>query len=79
MAASSVSGLLTVQQVAKRYNIGRRTVWRWEAQGRIPRGVRIGHLVVRWRARDIEKHVASLFPSKPASPPRKVSRRRAKR
>src|SRR5438132_13259 len=39
MAASLVSGLLTVQQVAKRYGIGRRTVWRWEATGRIPRSL----------------------------------------
>ena len=79
MAASLVSGLLTVQQVAKRYGIGRRTVWRWEATGRIPRGVRLGHLTVRWRAEDIEQHLASLVPSKPAPRPRKVSRRRAKR
>jgi len=77
--ASRVSGLLTADQVAKCYGTSRRTVWRWEAEGRIPRGIRLGHLVVRWRAKDIQKHLAALVPGKPAPRPRAASRRRAKR
>jgi excisionase family DNA binding protein len=52
--------LLTINQVAKRFGVGVRTVWRWEAIGRIPRGLRVTHGTVRWREEDIDKHLASL-------------------
>jgi len=57
--------LLTVQQVAKYYGVAQRTIWRWEALGQIPRGVRLTRNTVRWREDDIERHVASLVPGKP--------------
>jgi prophage regulatory protein len=59
-ALSGTSRLLTVQQVARRYGVTSRTVWRWEALGRIPRGLRLTSTTVRWREEDIERHVASL-------------------
>jgi predicted DNA-binding transcriptional regulator AlpA len=52
--------LLTVQQVARHYGVKSRTVWRWEALGRIPRGLRFTRGTVRWRQDEIERHVAAL-------------------
>jgi prophage regulatory protein len=57
---SSISRLLTIQQVARRFGVAVRTIWRWEANGQIPRGVRLTRGTVRWREQDIERHVASL-------------------
>jgi excisionase family DNA binding protein len=58
--------LLTIQQVARRYGVAIRTIRRWEAQGQIPRGVRVTRGTVRWREADIERHLASLVPVTPA-------------
>jgi predicted DNA-binding transcriptional regulator AlpA len=52
--------LLTVQQVAKHFGVAERTVWRWEALGTFPRGLRLTRNTVRWREEEIERHVASL-------------------
>jgi predicted DNA-binding transcriptional regulator AlpA len=52
--------LLTIQQVAGRYGVAVRTIWRWEAQGQCPRGIRVTRGTVRWREDDIEEHVAAL-------------------
>jgi predicted DNA-binding transcriptional regulator AlpA len=52
--------LLTIDQVASRYGVAARTIWRWEALGHIPRAVRMTRATVRWRADDIEKHLLSL-------------------
>ena len=57
---SARPGLLTAQQVARRYEIGLRTVWRWEALGKIPRGLRLTRRIVRWREEEIARHLASL-------------------
>jgi predicted DNA-binding transcriptional regulator AlpA len=54
--------LLNVQQVARQYGITARTVWRWEASGQMPRGLRLTPRTVRWRKQDIEQHIATLAP-----------------
>jgi predicted DNA-binding transcriptional regulator AlpA len=51
--------LLSIKQVARRYGVARSTVWRWEATGLIPRGLRISRGTVRWVATEIENHLAS--------------------
>jgi predicted DNA-binding transcriptional regulator AlpA len=51
--------LLSIKQVARRYGVARSTVWRWEATGLIPRGLRISRGTVRWLAAEIENHLAS--------------------
>jgi len=60
MSDQPIIRLLTIQQVAKRYGVAARTIWRWEALGQCPRGVRLTRGTVRWREDDIERHVASL-------------------
>ena len=52
--------LLRVEQVAERLSVARRTVWRWLAQGRLPPPLRLSPGCVRWRAADIEAHLARL-------------------
>jgi prophage regulatory protein len=61
----TAGGLLTVQQVAKRYGINTRSVWRWEQRGWLPRAVRLGRGIVRWRESDIVRHLESLVPGQP--------------
>lgn len=40
--------------IAKRYAIGRTTVWRWVQQGRFPQPVRLSNSCTRWRLADLE-------------------------
>ena len=54
------SQLLTIQMLARRFGVSQSTIWRWEASGRLPRGIRVTSHTVRWHAEDIENHVASL-------------------
>jgi excisionase family DNA binding protein len=58
--AEHPNGLLRVEQVARRLAVGRRTVWRWLSQGKLPPPVRLSRACVRWRAEDIEAHLARL-------------------
>jgi predicted DNA-binding transcriptional regulator AlpA len=58
--APATPRLLTIQQVAKRFGVSVRTIWRWEAAKRIPRGVRLTSATVRWWEDDIERHVSSF-------------------
>lgn len=51
----AVESLLCPSQVARRLNIGLRTLWRWIAEGKFPRPIRLSKLVVRWRAEDVER------------------------
>ncbi len=52
--------LLRVEQVARRLAVGRRTVWRWLALGKLPPPVRLSRACVRWRSEDIEAHLERL-------------------
>jgi len=52
--------LLTRHEVAKRFNVAATTIWRWEAEGKIPRGVRVTRSTIRWREDDIDRYVLSL-------------------
>ena len=60
MSTAQDATLLNVQQVARRYGVTKRTIWRWHATGLLPRGLRITRGTVRWLADDIERHIASL-------------------
>ncbi len=64
-ATPTAAGLLTVQQLAKRLGVNTRTVWRWEAQGRLPRGLRLSRRTVRWRECDLARHLEALAPGQP--------------
>lgn len=40
---------LTVGNLAERYQVSERTIWRWAATGEIPQPVTIGGKLKRWR------------------------------
>jgi prophage regulatory protein len=52
--------LLTVEEVMKLLRVSRRTVWRWLAEGRLPRPLRPTCVCTRWKASDIRKYLDSL-------------------
>lgn len=51
---------LTVQQVAKRYNVSKDTIWRWGREGDFPKGVRVGPSVTRWRLADLIEYESTI-------------------
>jgi excisionase family DNA binding protein len=55
--------LLTVEQVAKRLNVGVRTVWRLDKEDKIPEPFMVGHRK-RWEASDLELWLKSGSPSR---------------
>jgi predicted DNA-binding transcriptional regulator AlpA len=52
--------LLTAEDVAQILQISPRTVWRWRRAGRLPPPLRYSKSCVRWRASDIQQHLAGL-------------------
>lgn len=57
--ASPGEGFLSVKQLARRWNVGVATVWRWSARGIIPPPVLLGPGTTRWRAGEILAYEAS--------------------
>jgi len=57
---AGVDQLLTVEEVMNLLRVSRRTVWRWVAQGRLPRPIRPTCVCTRWKASDIWKYLDSL-------------------
>ena len=51
---------LSVDQVAKRYNVSTDSIWRWVRNKNFPSPFRIGAGITRWRRADIEQHDSTL-------------------
>lgn len=51
---------LKVNQVADRYVVSTDTVWRWSRGGELPKPVKVGPNVTRWRLSDLLAHEASF-------------------
>jgi prophage regulatory protein len=51
---------LSVKQLARRWNVGVATVWRWNKAGDIPKSVVLGPGTTRWRQSEIVAFEASL-------------------
>ena len=47
---------LSDKEVAKRYSISRITVWRWSAQGWIPKPRKLSPGCTRWNAEELDHH-----------------------
>ena len=45
--------LLTAADLAALFKVGKRTIYRKVARGELPRPLRIGHGIVRWKKRDL--------------------------
>ena len=52
--------LLTARQVAERLSMSVRTLYRMANSGRVPRPIRLGRKLIRWRRRDVERYVRRL-------------------
>lgn len=51
---------ISVRQLARRWNVGVATVWRWAAIGQIPAPVHLGPGTTRWIQPEILAHEASI-------------------
>lgn len=51
---------LNVAQVAARYGISKDSVWRWSSTGDLPKPVKLGPNVTRWRLADLLEHDQNL-------------------
>ena len=49
---------LSVAQLAARYSVGRSTIWRWTAHGRLPQPVQFSAGCTRWSSDEIEQREA---------------------
>ncbi len=55
--------LLSAERVAGLLGVGKRTVWTWDAAGKLPEPVRIG-ATVRWRAAELDEWTAAGCPDR---------------
>jgi predicted DNA-binding transcriptional regulator AlpA len=46
------------QQLAARYSVSRSTIWRWTAQGRLPKPFQLSDCCTRWSLTAVEKRDA---------------------
>jgi excisionase family DNA binding protein len=71
--------LMSAREVAEYLGVGLRTVWRWNAKGRLPAPMRHGR-VVRWKRTEVEDFVKNSpvkrLTEHPAAPP--IAPRRGK-
>lgn len=60
MTATSEMLYLSVDQVAKRFDVSKDSIWRWKRNGDFPKPVKLGGSTTRWRLSDIESWEAEL-------------------
>ena len=58
---------LNVRQVADLLGVHPRTVWRLVSSGDLPKPIKIGPKIVRWRVADLESYLESLI-ERPLAP-----------
>ena len=51
---------LTLENLVDIYCVSRRTIWRWVAEGKIPRPYALTRRVRRWKASEIRRHLDEL-------------------
>lgn len=61
-------GYLTRRDLCDRFKISRATAYRWEADGYLPRPVRVGPRSVRWAASEISAFEARLAADRGGAP-----------
>lgn len=52
---STADGIMTIDDVAKRYDVSTQTIYRWSRDGEMPKPVRVGRRLVRWRLLDLQQ------------------------
>jgi len=51
---------LSVEQIAEQLGISTSCVWRWAADGKLPKPIKLSSRVTRWRADEIEQALSKL-------------------
>jgi predicted DNA-binding transcriptional regulator AlpA len=57
---ASPEATLTLQDLMTIYCVSKRTIWRWLAEGRLPRPLAVTRRIRRWKACEIQEHLDSL-------------------
>lgn len=57
--------LVTSTQLSERLGVSMRTLWRMVARGDLPQPIRYNRKLVRWKAKDIERHIRESPTNKP--------------
>jgi predicted DNA-binding transcriptional regulator AlpA len=50
-----MSKFISVKNVAKRYEIGRSTVWHWVTIGKLPKPHKLGSNTSRWKIEELDE------------------------
>lgn len=59
---------LSAKQIAEFIGVNRSCIWRWAANGKFPKGERIGAKCTRWKESDVLKAIEALKTPKPVEP-----------
>ena len=51
---------LTLHDLVTIYSVSKRTIWRWVAEGRLPRPLAVTRRIRRWKACEIQQHLDGL-------------------
>ena len=57
-----VTRLIRLKEVQHRVGLGRSTIYRWMAEGKFPKPIRLGGFAVAWPAEDIDAWIAKQTP-----------------
>lgn len=53
-----VTRLIRLKEVQHRVGLGRSTIYRWMAEGKFPKPIRLGGYAVAWKQEDIDDWIA---------------------
>lgn len=60
----SVDDLLTIREVCSFFGgtkpLDQSTIYRWVRQGRLPKAIRVGPLILRWRRSEIQQALDTM-------------------
>jgi predicted DNA-binding transcriptional regulator AlpA len=51
---------LTLEDLVVIYGVGKRTIWRWVAENKIPRPYAVTRRIRRWKLSEIQRHLETL-------------------
>ena len=51
---------LKVKELAQRLGVSRSTIWEWSRTGKLPKPVKLGDAVTRWRSDEVEAALEKL-------------------
>jgi excisionase family DNA binding protein len=61
---SQIDAMLTAKEVAEILSTSKRTVWRWAAEGRIPKPCKLSNRSARWKASELQKFFDAQRPDR---------------